>query len=240
MKQLRLLLALVFIAALVAVNPASAEQQDKHPQRNGKFRLSVHTHSADDPEFSELLFDTKRLAFNFKRWDTFSYSSRQCELSAPFNDVGLEFDPDYPGIKDPARVRHLAQGTIVRGDSHQGTVQGTITTVLCEPKPPPNGGTETDDVIFIGYRGHYRQVSENEVRIRGFYKIFDGTGKFEELRGHGSLAASLTCLASLRDPSKPSCKDRGHFTDFVGLRGNLTARPGEHEPGLVGRYRVRP
>lgn len=242
MKQVRLLLALTFIAALVAVAPATAHQsrQDsKISEASGGLRMSIHTHSEDDPDFTDLLWDTKRLPFDFKRGDTFIYSSRQCELRAPYNDVGLEFDPGYPGIQNPARVRHRVDGTIVRGNAQQGTVRGLITTVLCAPPTPTEaggGGSETEHEIYTRFRGTYRRVSENVVRITGSFDIVGGQGTFSHLTGGGSLDASLTCLPALRSPSAPSCAQRGHYTDFIGLRGNLIAPAGQHDPGLVGTY----
>jgi hypothetical protein len=41
----------------------------------------------------------------------------------------------------------------------------------------------------------------------------------------------------VRNPSEDTCAERGHFTDFVGLRGDTTRPAGETTPGLIGHYR---
>ena len=67
------------------------------------------------------------MAFGFARGDTFAYSSRTCAQSAPFNEVGLDFDPNFPGIDSAtgvAAVRHLAEGRIVA--VKRGGEKGTI------------------------------------------------------------------------------------------------------------------
>lgn len=95
--------------------------------------------------------------------------------------------------------------------------------------------TESGDVIVSDYRAKFRRTSDNEVQLTGrfVFSPTESTGTFEGLTG-GSLKAILTCLAHVRNPSEDTCAERGHFTDFVGLRGD-TARPaGETTPGLIG------
>ena len=80
-------------------------------------------------------------------------------------------------------------------DGDRGTIEGTITSVVCVTE---NGvRTESDDV----------------------------------------LRAILTCLGHVRDASAPTCEDLGHYTDFVGLRGDTAAPVGETTPGLIGHFR---
>ncbi len=244
MRKLQLVLAFVFIVALVGVGPAEAVQHNRRESSaRGGFKLTVHTHSNDDPDWEGLLFDTDRLSFNFMEGEDFSYSSRTCGGRAPFNDLGLDFRPDYPGVDDDdgtAPVRHRVAGTItdVRGD--RGTVQGTITSVLCVPGPD---GTqvESDNVIVTQFQARYRRVSDNEVQVTGRFEISPtlSTGTFEGLEGRGSLKGIFTCLAHTRSPSEPTCSQRGHFTDFVGARGDLSKPPGQIVPGLMGSYRDR-
>lgn len=238
MKKLHLLLALALMAGLVGTSPASAQQNNNggKAEAQGGVKITIHTHSNDDPDWPGLLFDTDRLSYNFTEGEDFSYSSRVCSGRAPFNDVGLDFNPDYPGIDDDdgtASVRHRVEGTIteVRGDT--GTIEGTITTVVCE------NGQETEHVIVIHYEARFHRVSDNEVRVNGrsWFSPTESTGTFAGLEGRGSLRGVLTCLAHERDSSQPTCAERGHFTDFVGARGDLTKGPGEIGAGLRGSYR---
>lgn len=226
MKKQSWLLASAFLMALVAVSPAAAQpsQDSQNQEASGGFSLNVHSHSSDDPNDPTLRFPTERLAYPIEEGDTFSYSSRPCNLPAPFNEVGLEFNPAYPGFDNPTAVRHHSAGTIVDGDSEKGTIEGTIKTVICE-----DDDTESEHSITTAYRGHYDLVSPDEARITGPYEIVDGTGTFENLSGNGSIQASLTCL---RDAT---CEDLGHFTDFVAPPPPSDLDP--ERPGLRGSYR---
>ena len=237
-----LLLALPLIVGLVAVSPASAqEDRSRRSGTSGGFQMSIHAHSADNPRSPGLLFPTDRLSFNFVQGEDFSYSSRPCNLPAPFNEVGLDFRPDYPGVDDDADVtapvRHRVQGTVTQVTGDRGTIVGTITTVLCVTQ---NGQqVESGNVIVTHFEARYRVVSDNDVRLIGRYEISptESTGTFAGLEGQGSLQAVLTCLAHQRDPSQPTCAQRGHFADFVAIRGNPDKGPGEIGPGLRGTYR---
>ncbi|HVL98678.1 MAG TPA: hypothetical protein VM324_05250 [Egibacteraceae bacterium] len=236
--------ALAVVTALALVGPAAANP-NKAPksEARGGFQLSVHTHSNDDPDWSGLLFSTERLSYDFVEGETFAYSSRTCAGRAPFNDLGLDFRPDYPGVDDDdgtAAVRHHVQGTVTqvqgpRGD--RGFIEGTITSVLCETV---NGvQTETEHAIVTEFRARYRRISDNEVQLTGRFELSptQSTGTFQDITGHGSFQGILVCLAHQRDATQPTCAERGHFTDFVGLRGDTTRPPGETQPGLVGTFR---
>lgn len=152
--------------------------------------------------------------------DDFSYSSVACEDPARFNDVALSFDPDYPGIEDPAAVRHLVEGEVT--DVHQdgrisGETKGTVTTFLCED------GEESDQ-IHIEFEGRSTQTSDNEAGFEGTFKIEGGTGRFADLEGEGSMAGSFTCLEGVleREPAE-DCADLGVFSDAVfQLEGTYT------------------
>lgn len=249
MTKMQIMLgSLLGAAALAVAGPAIAvsKKSGKAPKGTAKalsggVKISVHTHSNDNPVSPGLLFPTDRLAYNFSRGDDFSYSSRPCGLPAPFNEIGLDFRPNYPGIDDTtgtAAVRHRAEGTVTSVKKNgRGTIEGTITSVLCVTE---NGvRTESDNVIVTHYRAKYRRTSDNEIQLTGRFTFSPtrSTGTFEDLRGGGSLKAILTCLRHVRDASAPTCKNLGHYTDFVGLRGDTSAPVGETVPGLVGHFR---
>ena len=223
MKTVQVLFAVAFTAVLVGVDPAGAVPSEA----SGGFQMTVHTHSSN---VETLLFpDVERLAFDFSEGDTFAYSSRQCDETARFNDLGLDFSPDYPGVDDAtgtAAVRHQVTGTVTEENGDTGTIEGTITTVLCED------GEETDDVIVTNFESRYRLVSDDELQIVGRYEISpeESTGTFADLEGQGSIQGVFTCLGD------PVCAELGEFTDFVGARGDLSKGPGEIQPGLVGTF----
>ena len=226
-KRLGSVVLFAAVLGLVSVGPAGAAPPGTDSEASGSIHVTVHTHSSNP---STLLFpDVERLSFDFEEGDTFAYSSRICSANAQFNNVGLDFRPDYPGVDDDegtASVRHQVTGTITEDNGATGTVEGTITTVLCE------GGQATDNTIVSHFEAKYRLVSDDELRLIGQFEISpdESTGTFTDMEGHGSMQGVLTCLGSA------TCAELGEFTDFVGARGDLTKGPGEIQPGLVGTF----
>ena len=192
--------------------------------------MTVHTHS-DNP--GTLLFpDVERLQYDFAEGDTFQYSSRTCSRNAPFNNLGLDFNPDYPGVDDDAdgtaSVRHKVEGTITEQNASgtTGTLEGTITSVLCD------GAVETGNAIVTTFEANYRVTSDDELRIIGRYELSpdQSTGTFADIEGRGSIKGVFTCLGAT------VCSEFGEYTDFVSARGDLSKGPGEIKPGLVGSF----
>ena len=228
MKRPKLLLALAVVGVLGIAGPAGAQPEEG---LQGGFQMTVHTHSSNP---STLQFPVELLPFDFEEGDTFAYSSRTCDRRAPFNDLGLNFLPDYEGVDDDADgtapVRHQVAGVIAEDNGRTGTIEGTITTVLCTDEPNIADRTATENTIVTEFVARYRLVSDDQLQIIGRYEIVGGTGLFEDLEGHGSIRGVLTCLGA------PVCAEVGSFTDFVGARGDLTKGPGEIRPGLVGTF----
>lgn len=208
MRKTFLFLALSLLAPLLGSAPVAGQSQgaERRDEARGGFSLSVHTHSTPGT-----LFPTDRLEIPYREGDRFAYSAIPCSRRAPVNDVALEFNPDYPGIDDPAPVRHLIEGTVTEtsGDGKHGTIEGTLTTVLCV------NGEEADRIVFA-YEGRFVRVSDNELRVTGTYDVVSGTGRFQDLEGHGSIKGVLTCLSFMLDRlGAESCEDVGAFTDAV-------------------------
>lgn len=228
MRRMRMMLASAAVVTLGVAGPAGAEPQNSPDSgASGGFQLTVHTHS-NNP--GTLLFpDVERLSYDFEEGDTFAYSSRTCDRTAPFNELGLDFNPDYPGVDDDdgtAAVRHQVAGTVTEDNGNTGTIEGTITSVLCVD------GEETDNVIVTNFVARYRQVSDDELQIIGKYQISpeESTGTFADLEGSGSIKGVFTCLGDA------TCAELGEYTDFVGARGDLSKGPGEIQPGLKGTF----
>jgi hypothetical protein len=216
MKKPHLILGLLLLGTLVFSQPASA-QRPSESGASGNFSLSVHAHSS---QFTNTLFPTDPLETDFREGDSFSYSSIPCSQPAPFNDTSLEFSPDYPGIEDPASTRHFVEGTVTEVDpsDRTGTIEGTITTILCL------GGEESENTITTGFRARFVRTSDNQLRLVGRYEITGGTGVFADLSGSGRIKGSLTCLPStLQRQGATSCEDLGVFADAV-LQLNGTFR----------------
>lgn len=191
-------LGVALLMSFSVVSPAAAQQSEsQQPGARGGFSLTVHSHSGGG-----LLFGTNPLPFPIPHGSTsFTYSSRSCNQSAPFNDVALDFSPDYPGLDDPAPVRHKVEGTVQNGN--RGTVTGTITTILCE------SGEETGNTITTSFTGKFRQASDDRVPVTGTYEIVEGAGMFQDITGHGSIKGQFECLGP------ETCAEAGKLTDAV-------------------------
>lgn len=234
----------VFLAALLAASamtvPSLAKKSDS--SRGGKDKASggidvtVHTHTSGlgGPGGAALLTDTDPLSFPVQE-ESFSYASVPCSKSAPFNNRALEFNPDYPGIDDPASARFITEGEVtdVSKNGKKADVEGTITMFLCEK------GQEGDQIEFA-YDGKLIVRSDNLAAVRGKFDIVGGTGRFEGIDGQGSLHGRLTCLERVleRVEGEPeNCAEAGMFTDAVFFRGPKDdPSPADITGGLKGHY----
>ncbi len=236
----------VFLAALLAASavtvPVLAQPSDSsrggQDKASGGIDLTVHTHTAGlgGPGGASLLLeDTDPLSYPPSEGESFSYSSVPCETSVPFNDVALEFNPDYPGIDDPASARFIVEGEVtdMNRSGKKGDIEGTITTFLCE------NGEEGDQIVFA-YDAKLIVKSDNVAMVRGTWEIVEGTGRFEDMEGQGSIHGRLTCLERVlqRVEGNPDdCAEAGMFTDAVFFRGPQDdPQPDEITGGLKGHY----
>jgi hypothetical protein len=161
------------------------------------------------------------------------YSTITCASPfPPWNSFGLHFAPDYPGITDPASVRHEIEGTVVsvNRSGTVGVVRGTITSYLCQ------NGVRTDQIVS-SFTALFQPTSVTSVTLvgggpvpttgglalSGAFTIVGGTGRFADLRGGGSLTGQFTCLAStLTRNGATSCADLGAFSEApFQLRGGF-------------------
>ena len=225
MKKLpSLLLASAILVPLAHAGPAGAQTG-----ASGQVQMTVHTHSA-----GVLHFPTQRLPYNFTAGSTFAYSSRICAGNAPFNDIGLNFTPNYPGVDDnatgAARVRHGVDGVITSRYGDQGTLSGRLRTVLCVRV----GDTwaASPNVLVSYFEGRYILAAENDLHFYGGFQFSptESTGTFRDIRGGGRMEARFTCLG------QASCVPGGEFTDFVASTGNPNLPPGQLQPGLNGSF----
>lgn len=238
MKKLRALLPLALALGLVGAAPAAGDSHtDPASGTAGGIRLTIHTHSS-----GTLLFPVDRLPYDVAEGESFSYSSRPCSGTAPFNDLGLDFNPDVAGIDDDADgtapVRHHVEGTVTEVTGNTGTIEGTITSVLCVTE---NGvQAESESAIVSNFEARFTRSGDNDLMVTGTFTVSptESTGVFEGLEGHGSLRGVFTCLAHRRDASAPSCAELGEFIDFTGVRGDRDKAPGEIGPGVRGTYQL--
>ena len=213
MHKKSLFFALALVASVAITAPAGAQPNDTRNGARGGLSQTAHTHSRQfgSPSGAPTLFPTDPLEFPVTEGH-FSYSSVPCNRPAPFNDAALVFHPGYPGVRSPAAVRYLIDGTVseISATGDRGTVEGTITTILCE-----NG--QEGDRYFVSFEGRFRVTSENEAVIQGgTFRIVGGTGRFADLTGQGSIKGSFTCLPPVLQRNRAEdCADLGAFSDAV-------------------------
>jgi hypothetical protein len=226
MKKLSsLLLASALLVPLALIGPAGAQTQ----AASGQVQMTVHSHSS-----GVLQFPPQRLPYNFTTGSTFAYSSRVCSGNAPFNDIGLNFTPNYPGVDDnptsAARVRHGVDGVITSRSGTQGTLRGRIRTGLCVQV----GGvwTASQHVLVSYFEGQYILAAENDLHFYGGFQFSptESTGTFRDIQGGGRMEARFTCLG------QTSCVPLGEFHDFVASTGNPNLPAGQLQPGLTGSF----
>lgn len=204
---------------------------------SGRVEMTVHTHSS-----GTLLFPIDRLPYNITPGETFAYSSRLCSGTAPYNDLGLNFIPDYPGVDDDgdgkAAVRHGIRGVVLSGGRDYGRIRGTLTSVLCRPGVSPNGQVESPNSIVSHFDATYERTSANDLYIGGGFRFSptESTGTFRDIQGGGTIDGRFTCLSHLNNPANPSCGQLGEYTDFVGHRGDPRLGPGLLQPGILGSF----
>jgi hypothetical protein len=209
MRKKSLFVALAILASLATISPAAAKPPSSDGGASGNISLTVHAHSS---QFTDTLFPTSPLPFPVTQKSSGTYSSIPCSQPAPFNDTALDFTPDFPGIEDPASVRHFVEVTLTPTEGNKGTVEGEITTILCVD------GEESENQLFITFEGTYKQTG-GEVRFTGTFEITGGTGVFEDIAGEGNITGAFTCLPS----REATCARLGVLSDAVfSLQGTFS------------------
>ena len=234
----RLILALAVVGSIAAVvAPAGAKPKgaggDKPKGASGHIIIEGVTLAGTQygtPSGQPTTETTDPLTIPVRAGDTFHYSTISCASAfPPWNNVGLHFNPDYPGIADPASVRHEFEGRVTRLNRNtHGTIEGTVRTYLCV-----NG--ERQDQIVTSYRANFRPTSRTSVELEsspvptkgglafsGHFRVIGGTGRFADLTGHGAIKGQFTRLgtrpgdpADLNPPgySEVPFQQKGGFRD---------------------------
>lgn len=224
-------LGLALGSALTTSAPASAQEPV-----SGSISVDAFTLTGDQfgtPSGSPTLARTEPLEIDGDRQnvtvaegETFTTSSIECSSgSAPFNNVGLSFDPDFPRLDDPAPIRSVIEGTVtsVSPSGIRGTVEGTVTSFLCEH------GEETDQIVTT-FESEFRRTGMRMLEltggsvtttgglalVNGTFEIVSGTGRFDSLTGSGTVTGQFTCLPStLERNDASSCADLGAFSEAI-------------------------
>lgn len=223
MRSAAVALGLTVVASLAASAPASAQEAE------GRISIEAFTLTGTQfgtPSGSPTLVKTDPLKSPVTAGDKFTTSSIECSSGpAPFNDVGLDFSPDFPGVEDPAPIRSVIEGevTSVSKSGKGGTIEGTITSFRCVD------GEETDKIV-ASFESDFRETSRSQETLRGgtvqttgglmltngTFEIIEGTGTFDTLTGSGKVRGQFTCLPStLKRNRAESCEDLGAFSEGI-------------------------
>ena len=248
MKRRAIFIVLALIAALAAVAPATAKQGKEQGKAQGKAQGKTAARGAiiiegltlagtqfGTPSGQPTTVPTDPVSIPVAKGDTFTYSTITCASAfPPWNSFGLHFEPDYPGVSEGATdqgasVRHELRGSVTKSKPDgTGKVRGTIHSFLCE------NGVRTDQIVSR-YKARFTPTTATSVplvgggpvpttgglALTGRFKIVDGTGRFEDLKGQGRMIGQLTCLAqSLTRNAKSSCTALGGYSEVpFQLRG---------------------
>lgn len=249
-------MVLAVLGSLAAVSPAAAKPVKAHGSdaaKSGKAHgknaaagtiiiegLTLAGTQFGTPSGQPTTVATDPVSIPVTRGDTFTYSTITCATAfPPWNSFGLHFEPDYPGVDEGATdrgaaVRHELRGTVTKSKPDgTGKVRGTITTYLCE------NGMRTDQIVSR-YKADFSPTTATSVplvgggpvpttgglALHGKFKIIDGTGRFEDLKGHGTMIGQFSCLPqSLARLGKSSCAELGGYSETpFQLRGRFRDR----------------
>ena len=236
MTSRALLIVPALIASLAAVAPATAAAATAR----GSIIIEGLTLAGTQfgtPSGQPTTVATDPLSIPVGEGDTFTYSTITCATSfPPWNTFGLHFAPNYPGVNEGPRdqgaaVRHELRGTVTKTRSAGGgKIEGTITTFLCE------NGARTDQIVSR-YKARFWRSSATSVRLAGGgpvpttgglsftgrWETIDGTGRFADLEGRGSMRGQFSCLPqSLTRNRTSSCTALGGFSEApFQLRGRF-------------------
>lgn len=227
MKMKRVFLAMALSASFVALTPTGVGAEPRPSGARGTITLEGLTIAGTQfgtPSGLPTTVATDPLAIPVTKGDTFTYSTVTCASTLPrFNNAGLQFDPDYPGLADPAPVRHEFQGRVVSAtpSGNKAVVKGTITSFLCER------GVRTDQIVSrftavlrpttansVALKGGGPVPTTGGLELRGRFHIIGGTGRFADLSGNGALTGQFTCLPrTLQRNAAQSCEQLGAFSE---------------------------
>jgi hypothetical protein len=227
MRRASALASLALVASMSLASPSrAAPAKSQGDSAKGSITIEGLTLAGSQfgtPSGQPTTMATDPVSLPLRKGDSFTYSTITCASPfPPWNSFGLHFDPDYPGITDPASVRHEIRGTVAQvKPSGRGRIEGTISTYLCV------GGARADQLV-IAYKAKFEPTAATQVpltgggpvpttgglAVDGRFKVVEGTGRFEGLSSHGTMAAQLTCVpGTLMRNNTTSCASLGGFSE---------------------------
>lgn len=186
---------------LVAAQPESSGAQEARPGVAGRFSLimMVHTRSSSFGDLPGVMPWNGRRAAG----EQGAYRSIPCTGNAPVNNISSDL-PSYgtrvQGSRAPSSMRAHPFSFDVRKRRGRWEMVGTIRFTVCQLQPGP---TRQDDpvpdadkpTIVVRFRAPFKRESAESLRFSGRFRIVDGTQRYDDLSGSGSIAGYLFCFA---------------------------------------------
>lgn len=171
----------------------------------GSFGLASMVHTPDWPNNPEVL-----------PWDgrsngEYVYRAIPCSGNAPMNNISSNL-PTYnsmiPGSRSPASTRsHPFKFTV-----NNGKIAGSINLTVCKLGPGPTKDEQPDakrDRILINFQADSNKRTPEETVFSGPFSIVGGTGRYEKLKGEGTIRGYFMCF----DP-KGCVENQGKLRDM--------------------------
>lgn len=171
----------------------------------GSFGLAAMVHTPDWPNNADVV------PWDGKRSGEFVYRAIPCSGNAPMNNISSNL-PTYnsmiPGSRSPASTRsHPFKFT-----ASNGKIVGSINLTVCKLAPGPTKDEIADakrDRILIDFQATASKKTGEETVFEGPFSIVGGTGRYEKLKGEGTIRGYFMCF----DPS--GCvANQGKFRDM--------------------------
>jgi hypothetical protein len=157
----------------------------------------------------------------------YRYAAIPCTGDAPVNNISGDlptFNALVPGSRVPASTRaHPLEFTVTEGDDGEMQLEGTLELTVCQlrpgvtPDPDPVPDPEKDR-ISVEWTAQAVEAAEETVVWQGPLEIVGGTGRYEQLRGEGTIAGYFFCFAP------EGCAELDEFRDVqFTMSGSYTA-----------------
>jgi len=192
-------LAVPITAAFASSGTSGPEATPSGAGVKGTFSLQamMHTATAQFPKLGGV-----------NPWDgrhrgRFGYRSIPCRGNAPVNNLSSNL-PSYntrvAGSREPSSTRlHGFRFSVVKtkkGLRMRGSTSVTVCKLAAgptaDPDPIPDGNKPK---IRMTFTSKFKRESGQAVRFIGTFRISSGTQRYSDLRGSGTIAGYLFCLA---------------------------------------------
>lgn len=171
----------------------------------GTFGLAAMVHTHDWPNNAEVI-----------PWDgrsngEYVYRAIPCSGNAPMNNISSNL-PTYNSMIPQSRSPASTRSHPFKFAVSNGKISGSINLTVCKLGPGPTKDEQPDakrDRILINFQADSNKRTAEEVIFSGPFTIVGGTGRYERLKGQGTIHGYFMCF----DP-KGCVENQGKFRDM--------------------------